>query len=277
MPILSAGPLRSWLFTPGTQPERLLNAAKSNTDISIFDLEDSVSQADKRAARDNLRSLLEGSFVAGGPRLAVRVNSTSSRVGLEDLVALLDAPRMPEYILLPKIESAWQVRQVAALLREAKNKCALVPLIESQRGLAAIDEVLRASPTVVALMFGAADYAADVRAQPNALSLKIARISIASACADVGISAVDAPCFSIHDASQLNTELTFAVENGFKAKASIHPSHIHAINDAFTPSANRISWAKRVIEANKQGVAVIDGQMIDEAIAREAREVLANS
>jgi (S)-citramalyl-CoA lyase len=73
----------------------------------------------------------------------------------------------------------------------------------------------------------------------------------------------------------LRSDLTFAVANGFHGKAAIHPSHIESINRAFTPSADRIAWAKRVVEASEQGVGIVDGRMVDEAIAREARGVLA--
>jgi (S)-citramalyl-CoA lyase len=89
------------------------------------------------------------------------------------------------------------------------------------------------------------------------------------------IKAIDAPCFAIHDAELLQADLAFAVANGFHGKAAIHPSHIPSINRAFTPSADRVAWAKRVLEANEQGAAIVDGRMVDEAIAREARGVLA--
>ena len=124
-------------------------------------------------------------------------------------------------------------------------------------------------------MFGAADYASDVRAQPDSLALQVARCRVAAACASAGIKAIDAPCFAIHDADLLRADLTFAVANGFHGKAAIHPSHIPVINRAFTPSAERVAWARRVLEANEQGAGIVDGRMVDEAIAREARGVLA--
>ncbi|AME27400.1 aldolase/citrate lyase family protein [Burkholderia sp. PAMC 26561] len=275
MPNHSVVRQRSWLFTPGTQPDRLLSAAKSHTDISIFDLEDSVSPADKRTARNNLRALLNAPADESFPAFAVRINSTATRFGLDDLATLLDSSRMPQFILLPKIESEEQVVQIAALLAEANRSAALVPLIESARGLSAVSAIAQAAPSVTALMFGAADFASDVRAQPEALALQVARVRIAAACAQAGISAIDAPCFAIHDVDLLKADLTFAVTNGFRGKAAIHPSHIESITRAFTPSGDRIAWAKRVLEANDQGAAVVDGRMVDEAIAREAREILA--
>jgi (S)-citramalyl-CoA lyase len=86
--------------------------------------------------------------------------------------------------------------------------------------------------------------------------------------------AIDAPCFAIHDTDLLRDDLAFAMENGFQAKAAIHPSHIDTINTYFTPSQDRIAWARRVLDVAKKGAGVVDGRMVDEAIAREARELL---
>jgi len=267
--------VRSWLFTPATRPDRLLSAAGKGVDLSIADLEDSVVPADKADARNTVRTLLDDAANGLLPRLAVRINSTATRFGLDDLVALLDASRAPDFILLPKIESPEQVVQIAALLDQAGKASALVPMIESARGLAAVESIANAGSRVAALMFGAADYASDVRAQPDSLALQVARCRIAAACASAGVKAIDAPCFAIHDADLLHADLAFAVANGFHGKAAIHPSHIPVINRAFTPSAERVTWARRVLEANEQGAGIVDGRMVDEAIAREARSVLA--
>ena len=124
-------------------------------------------------------------------------------------------------------------------------------------------------------MFGAADFASDVRAQPNSLALQVARCRVAAACASAAIMAIDAPCFSIHDPELLQVDLDFAVANGFHGKAAIHPSHIEPIRRTFSPSTERVAWAKRVLAASEQGAGVVDGRMVDEAIAREARGVLA--
>ena len=270
-----ACPSRSWLFTPATRPDRLLSAARRGVDVAIADLEDSVSSAEKPDARKNLLAWLNTPVDEIMPQLAVRINSLSTRFGLDDLAALLDASRMPDFLLLPKIESPDQVAVVASLFDQAGKTSVLVPMIESARGMFAVESIARSSPHVGALMFGAADYASDVRAQPGSLALQVARCSVAAACASAAIKAIDAPCFAIHDADLLQADLTFALANGFHGKAAIHPSHIESINRAFTPSADRVAWAKRVLEANEQGVGIVDGRMVDEAIAREARSVLA--
>ncbi|QYD73926.1 CoA ester lyase [Paraburkholderia edwinii] len=295
--------MRSWLFTPATRPDRFANAKKSGVDVLIVDLEDAIQPDQKTAARNEVRRLLDAPDSGALPTLAVRINSPRTRWGLDDLLMLLDAARAPHFILLPKIESAAEVTQVGTLLDEARKACKLVPMIESARGLDAAVSIAQASvPSVhgsnvhgssvhgsnvhgssvhgssvhiAALNFGAADYASDVGAQPASLALQWARCRVASACAQAGVPALDSPCFAIHDAAILQTELDFASTNGFVGKTAIHPSHVAPINAAFTPSAQRVEWAKRVIDACDAGAAVVDGRMVDEAIAREARRVLA--
>lgn len=267
---------RSWLFTPGTMPERFGNAAKSGADILIVDLEDAVPLDLKAVARSNVRKLLDAQArEETRPLLAVRINQLASRAGLDDLATLLDTTSTPHFLLIPKVESPEHVMHVARLFEEARRDCALIPMIESARGLAAVSTIAHASPRVGGLMFGAADYAASVRAQPDSLALQLARAQMAGGCAAAGVLAIDAPCFALRDPAQLRAELSFAFANGFEAKAAVHPSHIAPINEAFTPSPERIAWAQKVIAASEQGVGTVDGLMVDEAIAREARRVLA--
>jgi (S)-citramalyl-CoA lyase len=267
---------RSWMFTPATRPERFGNAQKSGVDVLIVDLEDAVPLNQKDAARANVRELLASSKgIELLPTIAVRINTPLSRLGVDDIAMLLDAEREPYFILVPKVESPEEVLQVQTLLAGAKKKARLIPMIESARGIFSVQSIAGSSPSVAGLMFGAADYASDVRAQPSSLALQLARCHIAAACAHAGVLAIDAPCFALHDPDQLHADLDFASRNGFEAKAAIHPSHVEAINTTFTPSKERVDWAHRVIDAAEKGAGTVDGRMVDEAIAREARRVLA--
>ncbi|MFL9989013.1 HpcH/HpaI aldolase/citrate lyase family protein [Paraburkholderia sediminicola] len=269
---------RSWMFSPATHPEHFGKALEAGADVLIIDLEDAVALERKAQARTNVCALLDAPRDdALVPPVAVRINTPSSRSGIDDLIALLDARFEPAFILLPKIESPEQVAQVHSLLTGAGKSAHLVPLIESARGRSAVRAIAVACTRVAALMFGAADYASDVRAQPSSLALQFARCEVASACAEAGIAAIDSPCFALHDEAQLALDLDFATGNGFLAKAAIHPSHIAPINAAFTPSPARLDWAHRVVTASEQGAGTVDGQMVDEAIAREARRVIASS
>jgi len=164
---------------------------------------------------------------------------------------------------------------ITALFRDVNKSALIVPLIESVKGLRHVDAIAGCD-AVYGMMFGAADYASDARIQPDSFAMQLVRCNVASACAMAAIKAIDAPCFALHDPEVLRSDLRFAQKNGFAAKAAIHPSHIEAINTAFTPSAERIDWARRVIAASEKGVGVVDGRMVDEAIAREAREIISS-
>jgi len=97
------------------------------------------------------------------------------------------------------------------------------------------------------------------------------------ACALNGITPIDSPFFDVHDADGLKNETKDAAAFGFPAKAAIHPNQIKPINDVFTPTDDEIKHAQAVLEVNKKGVGVVDGQMVDEAVARKARRILAAS
>jgi (S)-citramalyl-CoA lyase len=117
--------------------------------------------------------------------------------------------------------------------------------------------------------------AADLGAETawNPLSFARSRIVAASALADV--QPIDAPYFDIQNEAGLRSEVTDAVALGFTAKAAIHPHQIQPINAALTPSADALEKARAILAENAKGVGVVDGQMIDEAVARKARRVLA--
>jgi (S)-citramalyl-CoA lyase len=105
--------------------------------------------------------------------------------------------------------------------------------------------------------------------------LAFARARLVAACALAGVTAIDAPYFAIRDPDGLEQEVARAVALGFRAKAGIHPRQIGAINTALTPTQQAVERARAILAENAKGVGTVDGQMIDEAVARKARRVLA--
>jgi (S)-citramalyl-CoA lyase len=128
---------------------------------------------------------------------------------------------------------------------------------------------------LAALMLGAADMAAALGAATAWAPLAHARSRLVLACALAGVISIDSPFFDVRDAKGLASEAADAVAFGFLAKAAIHPGQVGAINDALTPTPEAVKHAQAVLAANTKGVGVVDGQMIDEAVARKARRVLA--
>ena len=267
-------PTRSWLFTPGSRPDRFAKAAEVGADVLIIDLEDAVAPNDKPAARATaLKYLFEPE--AKSTQRALRINGLDTQAGIADLDAFLRSDASPDFLVLPKADSPGHLQILDRLLTERKLETRLVGLIESARGLAAVEATAAATPRLFGLMLGAADMAADLGVATAWPPLLAERSRLVLACALAGITPIDTPFFDVHDTDGLSREMADVVAFGFQAKAAIHPGQVDAINKALTPTDKAVEHAKAVLAANTSGVGVVDGQMIDEAVARKARRVLA--
>jgi (S)-citramalyl-CoA lyase len=264
---------RSWLFTPATRPERFAKAAETGADVLLIDLEDAVAPCDKAVARTTALDYLAG--LRAGTLRALRINGLDTRAGIADLDALLGSAASPDFLVLPKTETAGHLQILDRLLTAVGKATRLVGLIESARGLAALEAISTATPRLAGLMFGAADMSADLGAATAWQPLAYARGRLIAVCALADILAIDSPFFELHDEAGLKQEVTAAVALGFSAKAAIHPAQIGPINAALTPSAGAVEKARAVIAVNAKGVGTVDGEMIDEAVTRKARRTLA--
>jgi (S)-citramalyl-CoA lyase len=274
--------MRSWLFTPATRPDRFPNAAAHGADVLIVDLEDSVAPADKMAARTTALDYVPRLSPRAGSRAptvtcALRINGLDTRAGLADLYTLLGCAADPMYLVLPKVDSAGHLQIVDRLLSTAGKQARLVAQIESAQGLAHAESIAAATPRLAGLMFGTADMAADLGCDITWNSLLYARSRLIAAAALRGLFAIDAPFFALKDMNRLVQETASAVALGFSGKCAIHPSQIAVINASLVPSGSEISHARAVLEENNKGVGVVNGIMVDEAVARRARRVLARA
>jgi (S)-citramalyl-CoA lyase len=268
---------RSWLFTPATRPERFAKASQAGADVAILDLEDAVAPGDKVRARNTALDYLAGN-PSDGTLHALRINGLDTRTGISDLDALLGSKAAPDFLVLPKTETAGHLEILDRLLTAAGKATRLIGLIESARGLAAVEAIATATPRLAGLMLGAADMAADLGATiacKPLLSLVSGRLI--TACAVTGVMPVDSPFFDLHDESGLKQEVAGAVALGFPAKAAIHPAQIDVINAALTPSAEAVERARKILAENVKGVGTVEGQMVDEAVARRARRTLVSA
>ena len=266
-------PARSWLFTPATKTERFTKAGEVGADIQIIDLEDSVAPTEKDFARKNAFDYL-GAQRGNGPLLALRVNAVHTQWGLRDLNALIQNDVQPDFVIIPKTASANDVRLVAGLLEECRKSTAIVAMIESARAIAHLEEIAESDARLSHLLFGSADLAADCHAENTWQALLYARSRAVAAAALGNIPVIDAPTFDLSSDSVLKTDLEAARALGFTGKAAIHPKQVAEINQAFTPSAEEVNAAKRIIEENLKGAGTVDGKMVDEAVARRARQIL---
>ena len=267
-------PTRSWLFTPGSRPDRFAKAAEVGADVLIIDLEDAVAPDDKASARATALNYLSEPAAKTIQR-ALRINGLDTQAGIADLDALLASDAMPDFLVLPKADSPGHLHILDRLLTIRKLQTRLIGLIESARGLAAVEATAAATPRLFGLMLGAADMAADLGVATAWPPLVAVRSRLVLACALAGVTPVDTPFFDVHDMDGLAKETAAGVAFGFPAKAAIHPGQIGPINQALTPTDEAVEHAKAVLAANTKGVGVVDGQMIDEAVARKARRLLA--
>ncbi len=263
---------RSMLFTPATKASRFDKAAEVGAAAVILDLEDSVATAAKDQARRAALNYL-GSDRLSEVQTELRINSPATSAGWQDLTALLQSSCNPDFLVIPKAESAAVAGLVKSLLAQARKAARVVVIYESARAVTHIGALL--DPRVVdAVMLGGDDLSADLGADGQAEVTAYARNVLLTHAAAAAIPVIDSPFFDIGDDAGLEHATRRAVAEGFAGKAAIHPRQIPVINAAFAPDEREIDWARKVIEANRAGVGTVAGVMVDEAVARHARRIL---
>lgn len=266
---------RSLLFTPATNTQHYPTAAAVHAEALILDLEDSVAPRDKAQARRDALNFLCTTTPAK-TMAAIRVNAPDTLDGWRDLTALLDSAADPDFLMLPKVQSAAEIGLVKRLLRQSQKKTRLIATAESAVVAANPDCAL--DPRLVdAVIFGSADMAADLGAEPSAAVVRHARSTILSHAAAAKIPVIDAPFFDIDDTPGLRQAVREAVAEGFAGKAAIHPDHVALINSGFLPGQSEINWAREVLKSAQAGAGSVGGRMVDEAMARRARGILARA
>lgn len=263
---------RSLLFTPGSRPDRFSKAEATEADALILDLEDAVAPGEKAEARAHVVAYL-AERASGRQKIVVRINPMSGVLGLEDVIALARLEAGPDYILLPKAEGPHQIEALGRVLDDAGSTARIGALVESARGVFAAAELAQAGGRLAFLMFGAADYAADLGQQVGAFRPDHARATLVNAAATGGAPAIDSPFFAIDRPDALRKDCDGGRALGFYGKAAIHPSQLAAIAAAYQPTEAERAFAARILAAAPDGVGVLDGKMIDIAMVRWARRI----
>jgi citrate lyase subunit beta/citryl-CoA lyase len=277
--------LRSFLFAPGNHPQRVEKALTLDADAVILDLEDAVAIAEKPATRAAICAAL------GRPRtglLYVRVNAVDTEFCYGDLCAVA-RPGL-DGIILPKVESAAGLATVHWLLGNLEREHSLaaggidlIPIIETARDLAGIEQILASATRVKRVAFGAGDFTLDLNMQwsRSEAELAYARARIVTASRAGGIEApLDTVWVDLQDAEGLEASTRAALACGYQGKMCIHPNQVGVVNRVFTPSDAEIAFAKRVVaafeKAEAEGVASIqlDGKFVDYPIVYRAQRVL---
>ncbi|MCH2163180.1 MAG: CoA ester lyase [Marinovum sp.] len=269
-------PYRSVLYIPGSRERALEKARSLPLDAVIFDLEDAVSPDEKVSARKTLSEALCTSY--GARVRIVRINGLDTNWGREDAKAVV--AMAPDAVLLPKVEAVEQIDALA----EITGDLPIWAMMETPLGMLNA-AAIAAHPKLFGMVMGTNDLAKDLqtRFRPDRLPLRTGLGLCLLAAKAHGVVIVDGVYNAFKDVDGLELECAQGRDMGFDGKTLIHPAQIETANSAFAPSEDDVYLARRQIaafaeaEASGQGVAVVDGKIVENLHVATAREVLAKA
>ena len=274
-------PRRSVLYMPGANTRALEKAKTLAADSLILDLEDAVAPDAKVASRANILAALETGF--GHREAVVRINGLNTPWGADDLSAFANSKA--DAIVLPKVESASQIQEVAALLDKAgaRSDLTIWAMIETPMAIFKLQEIASAHPKLEALVLGTSDLVKDLHARhtPSRVeTLTALSLSVLAARA-YGLCVLDGVHLSLDDEEGLRLSCIQGRDMGFDGKTLIHPKQIELANEFFGPSPQEITEAQERIAAydaaiqTGAGIAVLNGKLIEELHIQDAKRILA--
>jgi citrate lyase subunit beta/citryl-CoA lyase len=287
--------MRSLLFVPGDDSRKLEKALQCGADALILDLEDSVAaDAKAKARRTCLDFLIAAREKPSRPALYVRINALDSGLSDSDLDSVMTAE--PDGIVLPKAQSGADITLLDARIavREAIHDLAdgqtkiIAIATETAASIFGLGSYAGVCRRLAGLTWGGEDLAADIGAAGNkdsdgnwtapfVLARNLCLFGAVAAC----VEPIDTVYTDFRDSDGLRREAEAAANDGFTGKLAIHPAQVPAINEVFTPSAEAVAEARRVIgafeAAGNAGVVGLDGKMLDRPHLTAARKVLARA
>lgn len=304
-PAAPARPNRCQLFGPGSRPAIFEKMASSAADVINLDLEDAVAPSDKEAARANVIAAISD-IDWGTKTLSVRINGLDTPYWYRDVVDLLEqAGERLDQIMIPKVGCAADIYAVDALVsaieaaKGREKKIAFEVIIESAAGLANVNEIAAASPRLVAMNLGAADFAASMGMQTTGIGgtqenyymyrdgakhwsdpWHWAQAAIVAACRNNGILPVDGPFGDFSDDEGFRAQALRSATLGMVGKWAIHPKQVALANEVFTPSDEAVTEAREILaameaaKANGEGATVYKGRLVDIASIKQAEVIV---
>ena len=279
---------RSLIFVPGNSMRFVEKAKTLAADIICFDLEDSVPDNEKDAARRIISETLLARRQEYSGIVYVRTNSPESGLIPDDLKAVLQEGI--DGIVVPKVNDVSEMleikKHIVMLEKERKtDKIALIPSIETARGVVNAYLIASAEERIKALIFGVFDFLYDMRLdydEHDPLGYSYVRAKIPVDARAAGVHAIDAIWQKIDDIDGLIRDATMARRLGYSGKSIIHPSQIEPVHKVFRPSKNEVEWAKKVVQALGQamkkgtgrGAIRLEGKMIDAVHYKQAKAIL---
>jgi citrate lyase subunit beta/citryl-CoA lyase len=277
---------RTMLYVPGNNAGMIRDAGIYRSDCIMFDLEDSVSINEKDSARFLVFQALT-SLEYPGKELVVRINDPRSRIGQDDLEAIVRTQKA--VIRLPKTESADDVIYCESLIEGIEKQIGAVigstlmmAAVESAAGVLNAKEIALSSKRLTGIAIGAEDYVTDLKTtrSPEGIELLFGRSMVLLAARAAGIDAIDTVYSDVNNEEGLRKETALIRQLGFDGKSIINPRQIKIVHEVFTPSEKEIKNALAVLEAIAEaerkgsGVISLNGKMIDKPVVIRAENVL---
>lgn len=270
-------PFRSVLYIPGSRERALQKAQALPADAIIFDLEDAVAPDMKACARELVADALRTNSYGNRTKI-VRINGLDTEWGADDVAAIKDIGA--DAILLPKAGSAADLDALADLVHDLD----LWAMIETPAGILHADEIA-AHSRLTGFVLGTNDLARDLnsRFRPDRMPLLTSLQFALLAARAHGVICVDGVYNAFRDNEGLRAECIQGRDMGFDGKTLIHPAQITVANEVFAPSADDMNLARRRIkafeaaEAAGQGIAVVDGSIVENLHIAADRALLARA
>lgn len=278
--------LRSLLFIPGNKANMLEKAFSCTADAIVPDMEDSVPDSEKAAARDLIAEYLPR-LRTTGRFICPRVNSLETGLTQAELAAIV-GPDI-DGVSIGKIRTATDISEVSQMIGGLEQErgleagsTRLIPWIETARAIVDCYSISTASRRIIGVAFGAEDLTNDMGIEhvEDESNLAFARSSICFAARAAGVIALDTPFFKFRDADALRTHCKHSRSTGFKGRFAIHPAQTDVVNECYAPSSEEIEQARRIVavyeEAERSGRAStsLDGLVIDVPVVKRARALL---
>ncbi|HKH58276.1 MAG TPA: CoA ester lyase [Rubrobacter sp.] len=292
--------VRSLLAVPATRRKMAEKALASAADAVFLDLEDAVAPDSKAAVRGDVVSALKELDWQGRLRL-YRANALDTPYFYRDLIEVVEkAGDSLDAVMIPKVNRPEDLHVASTLLSQLelamdldRGKIKLEAQIESAEGLTNVDLIASATGRLEALHFGPGDFAASVSMPQTSIGMMdewdeeypghrfhyaIQRIVVAARAA--GLRVLDGPVADYGDEEGLRRSCLIARSLGFDGKWCIHPAQIAVVNETFSPTVKEVDWAKKVVAAYNEanatgsGSVSVDGQMVDAASIKLARNTL---
>lgn len=269
---MTAG-LRSLLFVPGGRADMIAKVGRAGADAVVLDLEDAVAAADKDAARATVVEALKTLEVRDGTLVLVRVNVPGGPWFDADLEAVADT--RADGVVLPKLEHPEQLAAVTG------QRLVVVGGLETASGVADARPLLAAGAAMglVGAYFGAEDFISDMGGYRTTGGTEVlyARSQVALAARLAGVAALDQVVTAVHDDAAFRADAQQARALGYAGKLCIHPAQVALTHDVFTPGEAEIAHAHAVLAASRNGVGLLNGEMVDDVHVRMARATLARA